>query len=246
MGVFLMSACAITTTGNLGVASISTPRVLFILKQRQDYSHNIPNYTSYTVATGMYNSSKFVSDMLVANGISSDLAIVVDNNSIDKVVTEYKPTHVFIEGLWVVPEKFDVLKNLHPTVDWIIRCHSELPFLAQEGMAIQWIFGYLSKGIKVSCNSPRANREVRLMALAKLGDVIDPVKMVPMLPNYYPVPDSLPAAKVRTKGVIDIGCFGAIRPMKNQLIQALASIEFAEKRNLHLRFHMNAGRVESN
>ena len=37
--------------------------------------------------------------------------VVVDNNGIDKEITEYKPTHVFIEGLWVVPEKFDVLKN---------------------------------------------------------------------------------------------------------------------------------------
>jgi len=223
------------------------PKVLFILKQREDYSTNIPNFQNYTVSTGMYNSSKFVSDMLVTNGIQSQLAIVIDNNGIDKVVTAYKPTHVFIEGLWVVPEKFEVLKKLHPTVDWIIRCHSEIPFLAQEGMAIQWIFGYLSNGVKVSCNSPRANREVRLMALAKLNaSKFDAIHMVPMLPNYYPVPNAFPKVKMYKKGVIDIACFGAIRPMKNQLIQALAAIEFAEKHRMHLRFHINAGRIESN
>ena len=43
---------------------------------------------------------------------------------------------------------------------------------------------------------------------------------------------------------IDIGCFGAIRPMKNTFHQALACIEFAELKNKTLRFHVNTSRVE--
>ena len=43
---------------------------------------------------------------------------------------------------------------------------------------------------------------------------------------------------------IDIGCFGAVRPMKNQLLQAMAAIAFANKHNLTMRFHINGTRIE--
>ena len=46
--------------------------------------------------------------------------------------------------------------------------------------------------------------------------------------------------------IFNVGCFGAIRPMKNHLMQAVAAIEFANRNNLTLRFHVNAGRIESN
>src|ERR1017187_9123760 len=98
-------------------------RVLFILKRREDYSTDLKNFNNYPVATGMFNSASFVSDMLNEAGFTSDVAVVIDNNSIDKAVHDFKPTHVLIEGFWVVPEKFEVLKRLHRHVKWIVRCH---------------------------------------------------------------------------------------------------------------------------
>jgi hypothetical protein len=41
----------------------------------------------------------------------SNIVVVLDNNEIDKYVTKYKPTHVIIEALWVVPTKFHILKS---------------------------------------------------------------------------------------------------------------------------------------
>jgi hypothetical protein len=43
---------------------------------------------------------------------------------------------------------------------------------------------------------------------------------------------------------LNIGCFGAIRPMKNTFQQAIAAIEFANLQGRTLRFHINATRVE--
>ena len=43
---------------------------------------------------------------------------------------------------------------------------------------------------------------------------------------------------------LNIGCFGAIRPLKNQLIQAMAAIKFVDDLGGELHFHVNAGRVE--
>ncbi len=43
---------------------------------------------------------------------------------------------------------------------------------------------------------------------------------------------------------INIGCFGAIRPFKNQLEQAMAAMIFANKHHLKLFFHVNGDRIE--
>ena len=49
-----------------------------------------------------------------------------------------------------------------------------------------------------------------------------------------------------TTDSLDIACFGAIRPFKNLLTQAFASIEFCRLKNKKLRFHINSGRNELN
>ena len=224
-------------------------RTLIVLKLRQAYyelSHDLENVDKQQVATGMFNSATFVSDMLQDRGIESKVVVVVDNNCIDREVTAFRPTHVFVEGYWVVPEKFDQLKPLHPTVQWIVRCHSEMPFLAQEGIAIDWTYKYLSKGIKVAGNSPRINEELRVMAdQFGFGWEEDDVRaMVPMLPNYYPVSVNQHHIGNTMDEYIDIGCFGAVRPLKNHLLQAVAAVKFAKKLGKKLRFHINQGRIE--
>ena len=219
-------------------------RALFILKRRHDYTEA---YGEKHLATGMYNSAKLVSDMLEDAGIDSKVVIVVDNNDIDREVSKYKPTHVFIEGIWVVPEKFDVLKPLHRKVKWIVRCHSEIPFLAQEGNAIDWIFEYIKRGVYVAGNSSRVNATLQSL----VGDALDLDQevlneMVPLLPNYYPVDDDFVFQPREAKSHFDIGCFGAIRPLKNQLMQAIAAVEFAKAQGKGLKFHINSARIEQN
>lgn len=208
-------------------------RVLFILKKRQT-SHTGLN----TISSGLLNSAHFVNDMLIKNGIESNLVEVIDNNCIDREVTKYNPTHVIIEALWVVPSKFKVLTMLHPNVEWIIRLHSDIPFLANEGIAIDWIYQYLEyENVKVSINSKRADREFGVVTK----------KDFLYLPNYYPVGffnKNKPSK--RDKKFLNVGCFGAVRPMKNHLLQAFAAIEFANKNNKILNFHINIGRVENN
>jgi hypothetical protein len=47
------------------------------------------------------------------------------------------------------------------------------------------------------------------------------------------------------KNEISIGCFGSIRPLKNQLIQALAAVEFARTHGKKLKYHINGSRIEN-
>lgn len=218
-------------------------KVLFILKRREDYDAKVHSHIG--LSTGLYNSASFVNNMLVDQGITSNLEVAIDNNCIDRLVTKHRPSHVIIEALWVVPTKFVILQKLHPGVKWIIRLHSEMPFMAGEGNAMDWIGEYSRfKNIIISCNAPRMLRETRLY-LQHLNQWTDKQtkERVIYLPNYYPQ-DYVRKPFNKDKYWVDVGCFGAIRPLKNHLLQAFGAIEFANKLGKQLRFHVNAGRIE--
>ena len=218
-------------------------KVLFILKRREDYNATVHSHVG--LSTGLFNSASFVHDMLGKLGIESNLEVAIDNNCIDRMVTQHRPTHVIIEALWVVPTKFSVLQRLHPGVTWIIRLHSEMPFMAGEGNAMDWIAEYSKfKNIVISCNAPRMLRETRLyLQHLNKWDTETTNNRVVYLPNYYPQ-EYVQKPFDRNKDWVDVGCFGAVRPLKNHLLQAFGAIEFAEKIGKRLRFHVNAGRIE--
>jgi hypothetical protein len=191
------------------------------------------------LSSGLFNSARYVSSMLTAQGIRSSVVQVVDNNRIHGVVTTDRPSHVFIEALWVVPSKFDVLVPLHPTVKWVIRIHSEIPFIANEGSATQWLFEYVTKpNVYLGFNSMPIYKDFL--------QLVDPMykHKVLYLPNHYAGELATNVVKNTIPRSIDIGCFGAIRPMKNQLTQAVAAVEFAKQAGIALRFHINGTRVE--
>jgi len=220
-------------------------KILFLLKRREDY--NVETHTKAGLVTGLYNSASFMNNMLVESGLDSNLGVVIDNNDIDREVTKYRPTHVIIEALWVVPSKFSVLCKLHPNVKWIIRLHSEIPFLANEGMAMDWLGDYVEfPNLYIGANAPRALKEVRFYASHKMGwDKETTEKRIIYFPNFYPQ-DYTRKDFDKEKEYIDISCFGAIRPLKNHVLQALAAIKFADIIGKKLKFHVNSGRVEMN
>ena len=211
-------------------------KILFITNKRNLPSQN--ETYSNTLSSGLLNSITFVIDMLIKEGYVSKCVQVDDGNRIDKEIVENKPSHVIIEALWVSPSKLNELCILHPNVKWIIRIHSEIPFLANEGIAIEWLFEYIkiSDKISISTNSNRISME--------LADVLN----VPVfyLPNYYNI-DLSPINKNKKvdSNVINIACFGAIRPLKNQLIQAISAIKFTKDINKKLYFHINVNREET-
>jgi hypothetical protein len=197
------------------------------------------------MSTGLYNSAKFMNDMLVDNGIDSHLEVVADYNSIDRQCWLYKPTHVIIEAIWVVPKKFTELIKLHPNITWVIRVHSEMPFLAGEGQALDWIADYSGlKNIIIAMNAPRMLGEIKMFLQNRNSwSEEEANRRAIYLPNFYPQEYNTKKFN-KNKDYIDIGCFGAIRPLKNHLLQAFAAIGFANEIGKKLRFHVNAGRIE--
>lgn len=199
---------------------------LFIVKKNHGYDGG-------SMSSGLKNSVKFVADMLIGLGYDVALAVAIDGNSIDALVAKYCPKRVILEAIWVAPGKLEELIRLHPNVAWTVRVHSETPFLANEGMACEWIAWYMRLGVEVAFNSEHTQADFRLIGTPGY------------LPNYYPLSGKSDGPLPWKKGdVIHIGCFGAIRPLKNQLIQAMAAITFAREIRCRLVFHMNGDRVE--
>lgn len=202
------------------------PLTLFILKKFHGYGSG----ASHPTSNGLRKSAMFVVDMLRCLGYRAELEIAIDGNSIDRIVTEYRPARVVIEAIWVTPAKMEELIRLHPRVRWTVRIHSETPFLANEGTAVAWIAGYMALGIDVGFNSCDTADDFRI-----LGETS-------YLPNYYPICE--PRPYFRHGREINVGCFGAIRPLKNQLIQAMGAVRFAKLHKLNLTFHINGSRLE--
>jgi hypothetical protein len=219
-------------------------RVLFVLKRKQDYNIYLDSHIG--VSTGLYNSAKFVSDMLVDMHVDTKLEVLADHNAIDREVFLYKPSHVIVEALWVTPKKINELIRLHPEVKWIVRIHSEMPFMAGEGIAMEWIGDYSKHdNVYFGINSPRMMSEIEsyLEHINSWSKKLSSKKII-YLPNYYPAELTRKIKKYTNKEHIDVGCFGAVRPLKNHLLQAHAALSFANSIGKKLHFHVNGGRIE--
>lgn len=203
-------------------------KILFLVKINQEYGDAI-----MPSKAGLRNSARFVVEAINNfDGVFADLELCRDGNEVDKFLHRYRPNICIIEAVWVTPDKLKELIHLHPNVKFVIRIHSRIPFLSMEGNAVAWIKEY-QKIATVSFNHPDTSYDLSLIGINNI-----------YLPNIYPVPKYHPIQNQERKHLYKIGCFGAIRPFKNQMAQAIAAILFAERRNAVVHFYINATRVE--
>lgn len=207
-------------------------RILFLLKENMDSGGNITGIAK----SGLLNSVRLLARALEFFKIIKEYAIkvCVDANQIDREVTMFRPDVCFIEAIWVTEEKLREIQRLHPKVIFVIRVHSNIPFLAMEGVAFDRLFGYYHiPNVLVSFNN--YNTDVYCKTIFNSY----------YLPNVYFSEDRTPFEKeVFAKQWVDIGCFGSIRPFKNQLLQAVAAVNWGSANNVTIHFHINSARVE--
>lgn len=197
-------------------------KVLFVLKRRT-------NYGSY----GLMNSCNSIAPSLEQHNIQSKVVIVTDGNGIDKEVHDFNPDFVILEAIWCPPYKIEELLKLYPNVRWDVRIHSKLPFLAQESIAFKWMNDYNDLVYKYDNFSLSANNR---KFVEELNGVLG--FDLKYTPNTYPIDDTR-SNKKSVGETLDIGCFGALRILKNHLEQAAAAIYLADRMDKYLRFHIN-------
>src|SRR5262245_7332814 len=99
-------------------------KILFLLKEH--------SYGNFGIAkSGLLNSVRLLEKALLHFGIvkESKTVVCVDANQIDRELFLYRPDVCFIEAIWVTEQKLAEIQRLHPKVEFVIRVHSNIPFL---------------------------------------------------------------------------------------------------------------------
>lgn len=206
-------------------------KILFILKTNETSGGS----GSFISKSGLTNAARFVVDAINKfQDIEAWLIQVKDQNGIFGQIVNYSPNIVMIEAVWVTPAKLQDLINQFPHIRFIVKIHSRIPFIAMEGNVVDWIKQY-QQIAEVSFNNKQTARDMQRIGINNV-----------YLPNIYPNIEYRNCEPIEKKHHYKIGCFGSIRPFKNQLAQAWAAILFANKRNATVHFYINGTGVEQN
>ena len=200
-------------------------KILFLLKERL-YSHAKTSY-------GLINSASHVAQFLEHRGYECKIVQVFDANYIDKEVYNFKPDIVILEALWCPAAKLDELMELrrYRHITWIIRVHSDIGYLSAELQGMRLLNEYRELHKK--------NRLVISMNSKKFVEALSQTTgyEYTYLPNII-IQKEPHVDLLEEHRHIDIGCFGAMRLLKNQCFQALCSIQAANQLDKKLFFHI--------
>jgi len=215
-------------------------RVLFLLKEN--------SYPESSVSTGLYSSAKMVADYLETTQNQCKISMVKDAGNIQTEIDSFNPTVVIIEALWLDSVKLDNLMLTYETIKWVIRIHSNAGFLAAEPQAFKFIHNYIDLNndkLILSCNNNEFAEELSKVCnynFKCLPDIFDfedgQAIALEEKVEKLKVKDELISNK--HSEIINIGSFGALRLLKNQLFQAMCAILAADKLGMILHFHINA------
>jgi hypothetical protein len=115
----------------------------------------------------------------------------------------------------------------------IVRFHMEMPFAAVNGM----LSGFTSDNVKI------VNKNVDWSVASQSPTMVrDLTTVFGKSALYLPTRYELGDIRTNWKDDLiydDVACLGSLRVLKNQVIQAIAAIQFARMRGKKLRFHVN-------
>ncbi len=213
--------------------------ILFLIKEGYVYD----SYSHPKLKGGLFNSTFFTSQALKENfpHLKVNISQCIDGNEVDNRLHKFKPKVCVLEAIWVTPEKLTELSYLHKHTKFIVLVHSKFPFLAMEGNSIQWLTEFIHiPRVQVAFN----NKETSELAKAvNIPNILLPNLYMPKFRTGHICLDDYLFDK-EIPPIVNIGCFGAIRPLKNQLFQAASAIEYGKTHNKTIVFHINAGRTE--
>jgi hypothetical protein len=209
-------------------------KILFILKKRVYSNINVKSY-------GLINSSTHIASFLnTLRGIETKVVAVVDANGIDKEVHEYKPDMVVIEALWVTGEKMKKLieMNKYNHIKWVVRIHSDIGYLSAETFALKYVNDYIALDKINLFIAPNNEEFTKYLVNAIKYDFT-------YLPNV--IITNTKKDNIENKNnsnVMNIGCFGALRLLKNLAFQALCAIKAADILGKTLHFHVTLTKID--
>jgi glycosyltransferase involved in cell wall biosynthesis len=153
-------------------------------------------------------------------------------------------SHVVVSAPWIPTADWQNLISRYPHIDFAVISHSNVAFLhadpqgtklIRDAMGLQMAY----HNFTIAANSTKFTE----WAARAYGTTLT------WLPNLYNL-DHTAARSQRTRpaypggGVLRIGCFGALRILKNQMTAAAAALEISSRLGVDTEFWLNGGRQE--
>jgi glycosyltransferase involved in cell wall biosynthesis len=189
-------------------------------------------------------------DYLNARGEKATVFPVRHNIDIVREITEYGKTHghplthVVISAPWLSCRDIAAIVAHFPMIQFVIVSHSNVGFLQADPSGIHLLRDYIELSRKYDNLNVGGNNRRFVEWVSEAYDT-----SAVLLPNMYPVHASIverflhDVARIVRDG-LRIGSFGAIRPLKNQLTAAAASVIIGKRLGVPVEFHLSAGREE--
>jgi len=199
---------------------------------------------------GLGVASANTSETLKQNGIDAEVwSILTIEDLIHRLEKEHghhhkhhhKPiTHIVISAPWVPTSILAELTCKYSHIKFVVVSHSNVGFLAADRNGIKLLREeiILQKHVPNFQVAGNSKRFADWATLAWEEDVV-------FLPNLYNIKDMKFKRKRWNKNTtLRIGCFGALRPLKNQLTAAAAALAIAKKLDVPTELWFNSGRNE--
>ena len=192
---------------------------------------------------GLGVSALNTAKQLRENGIHADVWPILNAKDLAARIerTNPRPSHIVIGAPWLPTLDLQAyLVFRYPDIHFAVVCHSNVGFLSADPQAITNFRQDLDleQGALNFFAAGNSRRFVKFIQESYQRPCI-------WLPNLYFMEDKTAAFhRPWSGGLLKIGSFGAVRPLKNHLSAAAAALEIAEKLNTQVEFHINVGRIE--
>lgn len=189
---------------------------------------------------GLGVSSINTAAVLLENGINAIAVPVMCFEDVLLYLSNNKDTtHVAIQALWVSVKDLETLLTTFPNIKFTCVCHSNIGFLSTEPAAIKLLRDYKAIHEKYWNFAIAGNSEKFIEAWTRMYDV-----SVKYIPNLYNLGKRKSYKFTPENEAIKIGCFGAIRPLKNFVSAIAACIDMSVRLNREVTIFINSGREE--
>jgi len=216
-------------------------RVVFIFKNFAAVKNSKVSHIGLGVAGT--NTAK----TLIENGIQAEVWPVTQPDDLFELLTKAeqdpKPvTHVIISAPWIPTAKLADLAVKYPKIQFTVVCHSNVGFLMADTNGVKLLRQELELQ-KLVDNFQVAGNNANF---TKWASTVYQTEVV-FLPNLY----NLEGMKNPNKRhywkpghLLKIGCFGAVRPLKNAISATAAALQIAVLLDVDTEIWFSSGRNE--
>lgn len=184
------------------------------------------------------------SKVLKRAGVWTEVLPVTNNIDVVRAIRAARDagqpfSHVIISAPWLSTFDLSSMVSAFPEIHFVVASHSNVGFLQADPNGVKLLrqAAALSLGFHNFSVAGNCLRFVRWFETAYKSPAI-------YLPNLYALDElDRPAARWQG-GVLRIGCFGAVRPLKNMMTAAAAALEIATRRQADLELWISGGRSE--